>query len=128
MPSQPDKNGSLGEIFWPEGVQDMMTSSEKGPTSEQVETLHNLVGKNFDVFSLSPKDVGRTSLVRHQIHTGEARPVRQLPQWLPFAKKEEAGEQVIKMRKAGIIEPSVSPWVSPIVLVRKDGTTRFCVD
>ena len=53
MPSQPDKNGSLGEIFWPEGVQDMMTSSEKGPTSEQVETLHNVVGKNFDVFSLS---------------------------------------------------------------------------
>ena len=53
LPSQPDKNGSLGEIVWPEGVQDMMTSSEKGPTSEQVETLHNVVGKNFDVFSLS---------------------------------------------------------------------------
>ena len=79
-----------------------------------------------DVFEES---LGHTDVVQHKIDTGDSRPIRQYPRRLPFAYREETKKQVAEMLDQGVIQPSCSPWASPIVLVKKkDGNFRFCID
>ncbi|GBO01646.1 Retrovirus-related Pol polyprotein from transposon 297 [Araneus ventricosus] len=68
-------------------------------------------------------------MTQHRINTGDHPPIKQYPRRLPLARKEETERLVNEMVKNGIIEESSGPWASPIVLVeKKDGSTRFCVD
>ena len=50
------------------------------------------------------------------------------PQRDPFWKQQEAKDIVEGLLKNDIIAPSSSPWASPVVLVKKDGSTRMFVD
>lgn len=72
---------------------------------------------------------GRMNIVEHDIDTGDARPICQIPRKLILAKREEAENINQEMEKDGVIEASNSPWISPAVLIKKkDGTSRFNVD
>jgi len=58
-----------------------------------------------------------------------AKPVRLQPYRMGPRTRQLVGEQVTKMLKLDVIEPSTSKWASPVVLVPKpDGSTRFCID
>ena len=81
------------------------------------------------VFAASSDDVGHTSLVTHQIHTGSSQPICHPTRRLPLQKQAEADKLLKDMLKKAVIVPFSSPWTSLIVLVKKkDGSTRFCVD
>ena len=68
-------------------------------------------------------------MTSHKINTGRSTPIKQRPRRLPYAYRDEADQQIQEMLANGIITPSVSPWSSPIVLVRKKNVDlRFCVD
>ena len=91
--------------------------------------LRTLLCKHSRLFAESDDDLGRTHLVQHDIQTGEAAPIRQPPRRVPEAQREIMEEEVAKMLRQGVVEPGQSPWASPVVLVKKkDGSTRFCVD
>ena len=86
--------------------------------------------KNYtDVFSSPKGKLGVTHKAEHTIDTGDTIPIKQRAWRLPFARREVAEKEVERMLEQGVIEPSTSPWASPIVLVtKKDGSVRFCVD
>ena len=108
--STPDSQ-SVGDDL-PEHLKDVYTRSTEGLNAGQKRQLHELLLKFQDIFS-------KTGLAKHEINTGDALHVRQYPRRLPLAQREEAFKAVEDMHKQGIIEPSVSPWASPVVLVKK---------
>jgi hypothetical protein len=78
---------------------------------------------------LSQTNEGKLDLLTMEMDTGEARPKKQAARRMPFAVRAEVTKQLRSMQEAGVIQPSSSPWASPVVMVRKrDGTHRFCVD
>ena len=99
-------------------------------TRQQQNRLCDFIDEYQDVFEATKNGSnGRTNLVRHKINTENAQPIRQPPRRLPLAKRDEAEKIIKDMEAEGVIEPSSSPWASPVVLVKKkDGSTRFCVD
>ena len=53
---------------------------------------------------------------------GRYPPIHQPPYRTPFSQRETIAELIADMERRGIVQPSSSPWASPIVLVpKKDG-------
>ena len=93
------------------------------------QSLYELLCKYHTTFSKDSADIGHTNLVQHSINTRDAAPIRQPPRRLPLGKREIEEEEISNMLERGIIEPSSSAWASPVVLItKKDGTPRFCID
>lgn len=104
---------------------------DKNLTKSQKEQLARLVDEYRDVFSQNDQDIGSVSQEygTHEINLKSEKAIKQRPYVVPHAKEKIINEQVDKMEKMRVIEPTISDWSSPIVLVKKpDGSERFCVD
>ena len=94
----------------------------------QQQQLNELFKEFQDVFSQGDDDLGNTPLLEHGIET-HGPPLRQPYRRLNPAVRREEMTQVQQMLSSNVIQPSNSPWASPVVMVRKkDGSLRFCVD
>ena len=79
-----------------------------------------------EVFNNLP---GKTDLCKLRIETGDSAPIALRPYRPPDRMKEDVREEVEKLVRLGVAEPSFSPWASPIVPVpKKDGSLRICID
>lgn len=94
-----------------------------------LDTIDGTLSDFDDVLGMKDDGLGECDLLPFNIDTGSTRPIRQRPYRTPLHKRSIIEEQLQDMLDNGVIQPSQSPWASPITLVpKKDGTLRFCVD
>ncbi|GFW03688.1 retrovirus-related Pol polyprotein from transposon 297 [Trichonephila clavipes] len=98
-------------------------------SDEQRNKLSELLRKFSGLFTKTDKSTAAKTNVKHRIFTGDHAPINQRAYRVSPTERRIIHEEVQKMLDEGIVQPSESPWSSPIVLVRKkDGSWRFCVD
>ncbi|KAH8350098.1 hypothetical protein KR084_011774, partial [Drosophila pseudotakahashii] len=76
----------------------------------------------------SENGLGRTSVLAHSIDVAEATPIKQRHYPVSPAIEKMMYEELDHMLSFGVIEESNSAWSSPVVLVRKPGKVRLCLD
>ncbi|XP_058863386.1 zinc finger protein 571-like [Acipenser ruthenus] len=114
-------------ILEAEGTTSLQNSSTTGSSSKEKHSqLQDVLQRFSEVLG---DHMGRSDTVQHHITTNGSPPCRQRPYPYSPEKRMSIQQQVEEMLKLGVVEPSKSPWASPVVIVKKkDGSDRFCVD
>ena len=90
--------------------------------------INTLISKFRHVFSQKTDPLTPCRLQPIKIIT-EGPPICQRAYRTPLLKRQAISQSIDEMLDQGIIQPSCSPWASPVTLVPKpDGSIRFCVD
>ena len=117
-------NGSLPEHLLP-----LVQNTSENISLEEKQKLTELISEFEDIFVGPDGQLRQTNLAEHYIDTGDTKPFKLPARRIPMFKRPVVEKEVDRMLEQGVIEPSNSPWNSPICLVTKpDGSCRFCID
>lgn len=108
----------------------MLDKSSEKLTDVQKATVFGLVSEFRDILVGPGEQLWRTK-VEHQIDTGNSEPFKLPLRHVPIMQREIVEREIESMLPNDIIEPSDSPYASPVCLVKKkDGSVmiRFCID
>ena len=99
-------------------------------SKQQYCELCTLIYSNRDIFAKTVTDLPGTTTICHHIDTGDAKPIRSRPYRHSLETRKEIARQIKEMYENDLIEPSMSAWSSPVILVKKANTKelRFTID
>ena len=77
-----------------------MEKWEAGLAAPERNKAKKLLKRYACAFAMNNRKQGRTGMVKHEIDTGEARPIKQAPRSISLAKRSEVKELVDEMKRA----------------------------
>ena len=98
-----------------ERLWEMVCEAGNSVNDNEKEQLFALVMEYADVFSLSSSELGRTTVLKHRINTGDSQPVHLPPRRIPQARREEVRRLIQEMLDQGVPafgQPMVLPGSS----------------
>lgn len=143
------KGDVLGKIYSVYVVDSQEDESEKSTTSsddpiiqaisnislagdllpEQKEQFRSMLLRHLPVISRGDEDVGECASTPIKIHLYDETPIFQRPRRFSPPITEAIEQQCQELHSLDIIEPSISPWSSPVVpVIKSDKSIRLCVD
>ena len=124
-----EEDGQLMEFVCPTGKRTQFVSDVKvcdQLDNQQKADVAKLLAEFDAVFTDVP---GRTQVGTHHVALTSTEPVRSRGYKLPFKAREVLQKEIEEMKALGVVEPSKSPYSSPIIMVpKKDGSVRVCID
>ena len=107
---------------------------DKNISPKTQEAFDKLCDKYDDIISKNSGDIGKTMLAEKETDTGNHPPKASKLYTLPLKHYKWVQREIETLEKAGIIERSISPWASPVVIVPKKSSPgkpprrRMCID
>ena len=98
-------------------------------TEQRQQSVRKLLKEYKHLFALNLKELGKTSLVQHEIQLSDKTPFKERYRRIPSHQYEKVRKHLQEMLDIEAICRSTSRWASPVVLVhKKDGSLQFCID
>ena len=91
--------------------------------------LLKLLNEYRDCFAQSLAELGMSKHGKLHIQLKDETPITYRPYRLSHHEREIVRKHISELKEHGIVQDSMSPWASPILLVKKkNGELRMCVD
>ncbi|TXT11509.1 uncharacterized protein COLE_01919 [Cutaneotrichosporon oleaginosum] len=95
--------------------------------SDQRAAVVRLLHQHSAAFSQNGS-VGRTTLTTFTVDTADSEPIGQAPYHASPRQRQAIDEALDRMIADKQIQPSSSPWSSPVIVVTQNGKPRVCID
>ena len=92
---------------------------ETNLTSDQIQQVRDLLKSKAQAFAKKNEPPTQAINISHNIDTGSNKPINSPKYRVSHKERPIIQEHIKEMLKNNVIEPSKSPWASPIVLVPK---------